>query len=68
LQEALGVNQADEGLASLLRSLPIPQRLREVGFDQGKIGFVANEIAAMAVKVPRPATAEDVQSVLTAAY
>jgi maleylacetate reductase len=68
LQDALAVEKAAEGLASLLRSLPIPQRLREVGFAAEKIDFVANEIAAMSVMVPRPATAQDVRAVLEAAY
>jgi maleylacetate reductase len=68
LAGALAVRDGGDGLAALLHSLPLPQRLRDVGFEQGKIDFVANEIAAMAVKVPRPAAADDVRALLTAAY
>jgi maleylacetate reductase len=68
LAAALDVRDGGEGLSALLRSLPIPQRLREVGFEQVKIDFVANEIAGMSVKVPRPAEAVDVRTLLSAAY
>ena len=33
-------------LADMLKKFPIPQRLREIGFEAGKIDFVAGEIAA----------------------
>jgi alcohol dehydrogenase class IV len=51
----------------MLRRFPIPQRLREVGFDAGKVDFVADEIAAASIKAPQPATAEDVRQILRAA-
>lgn len=68
LSAALHVSDGGEGLSALLHSLPIPQRLREVGFEPGKIDFVANEIAGMSVKVPRPASADDVRILLNNAY
>jgi hypothetical protein len=47
---------------------PIPQRLRDVGFDRAKIDFVATEMAAMAIATPRKVSAEDVRTLLAAAY
>ncbi|HKA82142.1 MAG TPA: maleylacetate reductase [Xanthobacteraceae bacterium] len=67
LADALGGDGADR-LAAMLRGFPIPQKLSEVGFDRGKIDFVADEVAAMAIKMPRPASAEDVRGLLAAAY
>ncbi len=55
-------------LAAMLRGFPIPQRLREVGFDRAKTDFVAREVAAMAISVPRKVSAEDVRTLLAAAY
>jgi maleylacetate reductase len=57
-----------ERLTALLRGFPIPQRLREVGFDRAKTDFVAQEVAAMAISVPRKLSAEDVRTLLAAAY
>ena len=67
LAAALGGDGADR-LAALLRGFPIPQRLREVGFDRAKTDFVAQEVAAMAITVPRKVSAEDVGALLAAAY
>ena len=67
LAAALGGDPA-ERLAEMLRGFPIPQRLREVGFDRGKIDFVAGEMAAMAIKMPRKVSADDVRTLLAAAY
>jgi maleylacetate reductase len=67
LAEALGGDPADR-LAAMLRGFPIPQRLGEVGFDRGKIDFVAAEVAGLGIAAPRKVTAADVRSVLTAAY
>ena len=67
LAAALGGDPA-ERLAEMLRGFPIPQRLREVGFDRGKIDFVAGEMAAMAIKMPRNVSADDVRTLLAAAY
>jgi hypothetical protein len=52
----------------MLKRFPVPQRLREVGFDTGKIDFAAGEIATAAIKSPRPVVADDVGELLTAAY
>jgi maleylacetate reductase len=67
LADALGGDPA-ERLAAMLRGFPIPQRLSEVGFDRAKIDFVATEMAAMSIKVPRPVSAEDISTLLAAAY
>jgi alcohol dehydrogenase class IV len=63
---ALGGEPA-ERLADMLRGLPIPQRLCQVGFDPDKIGFVAQEVAALSIRVPRPVSADDVRALLSAA-
>jgi maleylacetate reductase len=68
LGEALGADDPAGAIARLLAGFPIPQRLREVGFDKDKTGFVADEIAAMAVSVPRKVGAADVRALLSAAY
>ena len=66
LAAALGGEGADR-LAAMLRGFPIPQRLSEVGFDRRKTDFVAQEIAAMGISVPRKVSAEDVRTLLAAA-
>ena len=67
LETALGGEPADR-LAEMLRGFPIPQRLREVGFDAAKVDFVATETAALAITTPRPVSAADVRALLEAAY
>jgi maleylacetate reductase len=67
LQEALDGDDPSAAIAAMLKKFPIPQRLRDVGFDAGKIDFVAGEIAAASITAPRPATAADVRALLTAA-
>ncbi len=67
LATALGGDPA-ERLAAMLAGLPLPQRLRDVGFDQGRIGFVADAVAALAITAPRPAGAADVRALLAAAW
>jgi maleylacetate reductase len=67
LSDALGGDPADR-LAAMLRGFPIPQKLSDVGFDRGKTDFVANEMSALSIKVPRAASAEDVRALLAAAY
>ena len=57
----------DFSLEAMLRGLPIPQRLSQVGFDPGKSDFVAQEIAALSIGVPRPVSAEDTRALLAAA-
>src|SRR5437588_4461409 len=66
LAAALGGEPA-ECLEAMLRGLPIPQRLSQVGFDPGKSEFVAQEIAALSIGVPRPVSAEDTRALLAAA-
>jgi len=66
LAAALGGEGADR-LAEMLRGFPIPQRLTEVGFDRRKTDFVAQEIAAMGISVPRKISGEDVRKLLAAA-
>src|SRR5215475_5136528 len=67
LAAALGGEAADR-LAAMLRGFPIPQRLLEVGFDRAKTDFVAQEVEAMTISVPRKVSAEDVRALLAAAY
>jgi maleylacetate reductase len=67
LVEVLGTDDPAQAIAAMLRKFPIPQRLREVGFDAGKIDFVAGEIAALAIKSPRPVSVDDVRGVVQAA-
>jgi maleylacetate reductase len=68
LKVALDSDDPAGSVANMLNRFPIPERLREVGFDIGKTEFVANEIAAAAIVSPRPATAADVRELLAAAY
>jgi maleylacetate reductase len=68
LQEALGSDDPSDAVAAMLKTFPIPQRLRDVGFDSAKADFVAGEIAAAKITAPRPASASDVRELLTAAY
>jgi maleylacetate reductase len=68
LQEALGADDPADAIAAMLKKFPIPHRLRDIGFDSGKIDFVAGEIAALAIATPRPVTASDVRELLKAAY
>ena len=49
------------------RRFPIPHRLREVGFDAGKIDDAAAQVAALGIKEPRPVSAEDARGILKAA-
>jgi maleylacetate reductase len=67
LAPALGDDPA-EGLADMLRGFPIPQKLSEVGFDRAKTDFVAEEIAGLAIGVPRKVAADDVRALLASAY
>ena len=68
LCEAFGSADAAGALDALLARFPIPHRLRDIGFDSGKIDFVAGEVAAGAITAPRPAAAADVRDILHAAY
>jgi maleylacetate reductase len=66
LAEALGGDPADR-LDEMLAGLPIPRKLADVGFDPAKSDFVADEIAALSIAVPRAVTADDVRGLLAAA-
>lgn len=68
LAGALGNSDPAAAMAAMLKQFPIPQRLREIGFDAAKTDFVAGEIAAQAIKSPRPVSAADVRELLQAAY
>jgi maleylacetate reductase len=68
LAEALSAGDPADAIAVMLRTFPIPQRLRDVGFDRGRIEFAAGEIAAAKITSPRPASAEDARALLAAAY
>lgn len=67
LADALHNDDPAGAVAALLKSLPIPQRLRDIGFDAGKTDFVAGEIAAASIKSPRPVSAAEVHALLAAA-
>jgi maleylacetate reductase len=66
LAAALSGEAADR-LAAMLADLPIPRRLSDIGFERGKIEFVAAEVAALAIAVPRPVAGADVRALLAAA-
>jgi maleylacetate reductase len=67
LAEALGSDDPAQAVNAMRGRFPIPQRLRDVGFDVGKVDFVADEIAAASIKAPQPVSAEDVRQILRAA-
>jgi maleylacetate reductase len=68
LAESLGNSDAAGAVAEMLKQFPIPQRLRDLGFDAGKSDFVAGEIAAASIRTPRAVSAGDVRELLAAAY
>jgi maleylacetate reductase len=68
LAQAFGTDDPAERLAAMLGGFPIPHRLSDIGFDRGKIEFVAGEVAALGVAVPRPVSGADVRALLAAAY
>jgi len=68
LAEALGGGDPADGIAVMLQEFPIPQRLRDVGFDRDKTDFATGEIAAAKITSPRAASADDVRALLAAAY
>ncbi|MFZ2066948.1 MAG: maleylacetate reductase [Xanthobacteraceae bacterium] len=68
LAEALVSGDPAAAVAAMLKQFPIPQRLRDIGFDAGKTDFVAGEIAAQAIKSPRPVSGAEVHELLQAAY
>jgi len=68
LAGALGSGDPAAAIADMLKRFPIPQRLRDIGFDAGKTDFVAGEIAVQSIKSPRPVSAADVRELLQTAY
>jgi maleylacetate reductase len=68
LAEALGAGDPADAIARMLKKFPIPERLREIGFDVSKTDFIADEVAAGGIVAPRPATANAVRELLAAAY
>jgi maleylacetate reductase len=67
LEDALDSDDPAGAIASMLNKFPIPERLREIGFDPGKKDFVAAEVAAASLVSPRPVSADDVRGMLAAA-
>jgi alcohol dehydrogenase class IV len=67
LADALGGDDPAEALARMVKGSPIPQRLRDVGFSDVKIDDAAGQVAALAIKDPRPVSAEDARGILRAA-
>jgi len=67
LADALGSGDPAAELLAMVQGFPIPQRLREVGFDAGKIDDAAGQVAALDIKQPRPVSAEDARVILRAA-
>ena len=67
LQQALGAADPADELAGMLRKFPIPARLRDIGFEPGKVDFVAGEVAAGSITAPRPVSAQQVRDLLAAA-
>jgi maleylacetate reductase len=68
LAETLGGGDPAGAIAAMLQQSPITQRLRDVGFDRAKTGFVAAEIAAAKITSPRPVSADDVRALVAGAY
>jgi len=67
LADALGSSDPAAELAAMVQKFPIPQRLRDVGFDAGKVDDAAAQVAALGIKVPRPVSADDARVILRAA-
>ena len=61
---------APRSVAALVASLPVPQRLRDAGVQEGIIDSVAAEAAASATvrANPKPVTEADVRELLGAAW
>jgi maleylacetate reductase len=68
LAEALGSNDPGDAIAAMLKKFPLPQRLRDIGFDANKTDFVAGEVAAAGIKAPRLASADAMCALLRAVY
>ena len=68
LSAALGSDDPAGALAQLLAALPIPQRLREVGFDRARIPDVAREVAGLGIKQPRPVSQGEAAALMSDAF
>jgi maleylacetate reductase len=68
LCDALRNEDPAAALLEMLKSFPIPQRLRDLGLGQEKIADAAEQVAALNIKEPRPVTAEQVRTLLIGAY
>jgi maleylacetate reductase len=67
LADALGADDPADALARMVKGFPIPQRLHDVGFSAARIADAAAQVAALAIKEPRPVSAEDARGILEAA-
>jgi maleylacetate reductase len=67
LADALGSGDPATELLAMVQGFPIPQRLRDVGFDPAKIDDAAAQVAALGIKQPRPVSADDARVILRAA-
>ncbi len=65
---ALGADDPASRLAGMLEGFPIPHRLRDIGFDRGKIEFVAGEMVKFGISTPRTVSGADIRNLLAAAY
>lgn len=68
LAAAFGGRDPAATLAAMLQAFPIPRRLSELGFDRTKIESAAEQVAAIGIRTPRPATAANVRALLTEAF
>jgi maleylacetate reductase len=67
LADALDSADPAGALAAMVQAFPIPQRLRDIGFETSKIDDAAAQVAALGIKEPRPVSAEDARGILQAA-
>ena len=67
LADALGSGDPADALLRMVQEFPIPQRLRDVGFDAGRINDTATQVAALGIREPRPVSVEDARGILRTA-
>lgn len=68
LSDALQNDDPASTLHAMLRSFPIPQRLRDLGLGREKIADAAEQIAALNIREPRSVSAEQARALLIEAY
>ncbi|KQT05107.1 alcohol dehydrogenase [Rhizobium sp. Leaf391] len=74
IAEAAGLDGPDDvipALISLFAQIGIPSTLRELGLEESRIGWVAEQsigIARLVQNNPRPLTLDEMQTLITAAY